>query len=415
MPTPTSFVVPGRAVFIGAVTLALAGLGAFAFSSTSSGTLPETAVADAVLAADTFRPTSRQWESLRVAAVEALPFRTELHTEGMVSVNGNTTANVFSPFSGRVSNLPAKVGDTVRRGDPLMTVEASEFVQGYNDLITALNEVNAARAQLALAKKTESRERELHQARAGALKEWLRSQTELAVAQAGLRTAETALNAARNRLFILGKTEKEIAALERATKAPMKAEAIVGAPIAGTVVERKVGFGQFLQSATDGAAEPAFSIADLSTVWLVGYVRETDVAAVRVGQPVQARVLSYPDRVFEARVTWVSPTVDPATYRVPVRAEIENLDGALKPMMFANFTIQTGDAVVAPAVPKSAVIHEGSATRLYVAHEDGTVQTRAVELGRAMSDMVEVTAGVAAGERVVVGGALFVDRATQGS
>jgi len=192
-------------------------------------------------------------------------------------------------------------------------------------------------------------------------------------------------------------------------------EAIVRAPIAGTVTSRQVGLGQYITSAANGAPNPVFSIGDLSKVWLVANVREVDAPLMKVGCAVEVRVPAFPDRAFAARLTWVAAAVDPATHRLPVRAEIDNRDGALKPMMFATFSIATGEASSGLGIPKSAVVYEGDEARVFVAAEGRMLQSRAVKLGRESADMVEVVSGLAAGEQVVTAGAVFVDRATTGS
>ncbi|HEY6821956.1 MAG TPA: efflux RND transporter periplasmic adaptor subunit [Burkholderiales bacterium] len=368
----------------------------------------------AASAPGTFRPTKEQWAGLKVVAVQTRAFRTEQITDGNIAINEDTTTPVFSPYSGRVTRVIAKLGDNVKAGDPLMAVEASEFVQGQNDLAAAAAAVNTARSQLTLAQANENRQHQLYLARAGSLKDWLQSQADLTNAQNALRSAEVARAAARNRLRILGKSDDELAALETSPSPQgMNPEAVVRAPISGTVVQRQVGVGQYITSGAGGGNTPVFSIGNLSTVWLIANVRETDAPLVRVGQPVEVRVLAYPARVFRARITWVAPSIDGNTRRLPVRAEVENRDGALKPMMFATFGIITGADSSAPAVPQSAVVYEGDQARVWVALDDGTVAARPIEVARTSNGMVEVSKGLAAGDKVVASGTLFIDRAAQ--
>jgi cobalt-zinc-cadmium efflux system membrane fusion protein len=156
-----------------------------------------------------------------------------------------------------------------------------------------------------------------------------------------------------------------------------------------------------------------YLIGNLSTAWLVANVRETEAAQLRVGQPVEVRVLAWPGRVFKAKISWIAAALDPSTHRLLVRAEVDNHDGALKPMMFGSFRILTGDAVVAPGVPQDAIVYEGAEAHVFVALDDGTLAIRPIHTGRTSGDLVEVTEGLAAGERVVTRGALFIDRATE--
>jgi cobalt-zinc-cadmium efflux system membrane fusion protein len=187
-------------------------------------------------------------------------------------------------------------------------------------------------------------------------------------------------------------------------------QAVVRAPIGGIVLQRQVGLGQYI-AAGPLAGSPVYSIGDLSTVWLIANVRETDASRVHVGQALDVRVPAYPERVFSARIAWVAPSIDATTRRLPVRAEMENGDGALKPMMFATFSIATGEAAAAPAVPESAVIREGRQAHVWVARDDGVIVSRAVEVGRSSAGFAQVVRGLAAGERVVAGGALLLDHA----
>jgi membrane fusion protein, heavy metal efflux system len=163
----------------------------------------------------------------------------------------------------------------------------------------------------------------------------------------------------RNRLRILGKSDKEITSLEAQPTQKLDPVAIVSAPIAGTVTQRQIGVGQYINSEAAGASSPVFTISDLSTVYLIANVREVDAPLMQVGLPLEVHVLAYPDRVFNGKISWVAPSIDPNTHRLPVRADVENPDGALKPGMLANFSIITGEASAAPAVPQEAIVYEG--------------------------------------------------------
>jgi cobalt-zinc-cadmium efflux system membrane fusion protein len=344
----------------------------------------------------TFKPSKTQWETLKTTRVEALAFATRVVADGSIAYNDDATTPVFSPYSGRVTKLIAKPGDFVKQGTPLLAVDASEFAQGQSDLGTA-------HAQLAQAEANEHRQHALYEAKAGALKDWLQTQTDLTAAR-------NALNAARNRLRILGKSDVEINALEASAAKPAgNAETYVLAPISGTVTQRQVGLGQYIAA---GASNPVFAIGNLSSAWLIANVRESDAPLMHVGDTVEVRLLAYPGRTFNAKLTWVAPALDVNTHRLPVRAQVDNHEGLLKPLMFASFGIQAGGETTSPAVPKSAIVYEGADARVYVARDDGTVASRQIRTGRSIGDMVEVTDGLTAGEKVISGGTLFIDRAT---
>ena len=339
----------------------------------------------------TFRASPQQLKTLTIELVQTRAFATEELTDGKISVDSDRATPVVSPYSGRVLRVIAGLGDSVKAGAPLATLEASEFVQAQNDL-------QLAAAQVKLARINETRKHASYDAKGGSLQDWQQAQTDLTA-------AETALNSVRNRLQILGRSPADIAALE--TSRNMNPIATLTAPIAGVVVDRQVGPGQYLQA---GGA-PVFTIADPSRVWLLANVRETDAGLVKLGQSVEVRVLAYPNRVFRARVTFVSAVVDPVTHRLPVRAEIDNRDGALKPEMFANFRILTSDATESPAVPAAAVIFEGEAAHVWVVAGDALLELRAIRAGRSNDGLVEVLDGLKPGESIVTKGGLFIDQA----
>jgi membrane fusion protein, heavy metal efflux system len=344
------------------------------------------------LPAGTFRATPQQLKTLTIEAVGVHGFVSEELTEGKIAVDGDRTTPVFSPYSGRVTRVIAGPGDTVKKGAPLATVEASEFVQAQNDLATAV-------AQRKLARINEARKHALLDAKGGSLQDWQQAQADLAA-------AEAAVHSVRNRLRILGQTEGEIDALESAHSIDPRATII--APIAGVVVDRQVGPGQYLQA---GGGTPVFTIADPSSVWLLANVREADSGSVRLGQSMAVRVPAYPQREFDARITYVAALVDPATHRLPVRAEIDNRDRALKPEMFANFRIETSDTTESPAIPAAAVIYEGDAAHVWVFEGQGLLAYRAIRTGRQNGALVEVLEGLKPGERIVTRGGLFIDQA----
>jgi cobalt-zinc-cadmium efflux system membrane fusion protein len=367
------------------------------------------AAADAKVPPGAFRPTSAQLASFKMKPVATMVFRTEQLTDGKIAINNDKTTPVFSPYSGRVIKVMANLGDDVKQGAPLLAIAASEFAQGQNDLLAATSALNTARSQLNLTQTNEKRKHGLYDAKAGSLQDWLQSQADLVTAENNLHAAETALGLVRNRLRILGKSDTEIDALENAKT--MDPVAFVGAPISGTVIDRQVGLGQYVQS---NATTPVYSIGDLSTVWLIANVREADAPRMRLGAPVEVHVLALPERVFKAKLTYVARSVDPNTHRLPVRAEIPNQDGVLKPEMFASFSINAGGESTAPAVPEGAVVYEGETARVWVAQDDGTLTSRPIRAGRVSNGMVEIVGGLTPGEKVVTSGSLFIDRAAKG-
>ena len=357
-----------------------------------------------------FLPTETEWASLTVEPAKEEVFRTELITEGKIAVNEDSSTPIFSPYAGRVIKLLVKPSDMVERGQELFIIEATDTVQALNDFATALSALNTARSKLNLAQIVEKRQNDLYAGKAVPLKDWQQAQSDLNTAQNDMRAAETAVEAAHNRLRILGRSEEQIKAFQDTRQ--ISADTSIYSPIAGTVVQRKVGPGQFVNS---GASDPVYVIGDLSTVWLTAFVRESEAADVRLGQELNFKVLALPGRTFKARIDYVAAAIDPSTRRLLVRATIDNKEGLFKPEMFASVTIYAGADHKSVGVPKQALIYEGERVRLWVANEDKSLELREIRTGLTNGDQVEVRANLRAGEKVVTRGSLFIDRAASGT
>jgi cobalt-zinc-cadmium efflux system membrane fusion protein len=365
--------------------------------------------------AGTFTATPEQWATLSFARVQGTNFAAESQTDGKIATDDDQTTQVFSPFSGHVTKVLAKAGDRVRAGQPLFAIQATEFVQAQSDLVTAASALQTARAQLALAQTARQRQIELFKFGGTSQRDLQQSALDLTTAQNAVRAAEIGETAVKNRLGILGQSSSQIAALSGgAAGKATNGESVVVSPIAGTVTQRAIGVGQNIGSVTNGGAAPAFTVSDLGVVWLVGNLREEDADKAAVGQPVEVRVISLPGRVFDARVDYVSPTVDPVTRRVTVRAKIANPGDILKPEMFATFTLRTSAPVGAVGVPESAVIFEGDTAKVWVARAGRNLALRQIKVGQTSGGMVEVLSGLQPGETVVTAGSLFIDRAASG-
>jgi membrane fusion protein, heavy metal efflux system len=360
--------------------------------------------------ASRFMPSQAEWASLATEPAKQQAFRAEHVTEGKIAVNEDSSTPIFSPYAGRVTKLLVKPSDTVERGQPLFIIEATDTVQALNDFAAGLSALNTARSKLNLAQIVEKRQNDLYSGKAVPLKDWQQSQSDLTTAQNDMRSAETAVEAARNRLRILGRSQEQISTFEETRQ--ISADTPIYSPLGGTVVQRKVGPGQFVNS---GASDPVFVIGDLSTVWLIAFVRESEAADVRVGQDIDFKVLALPGRTFKARIDYVAAAIDPSTRRLLVRATIDNKEGLFKPEMFANATIYSGADRISVGVPRQALIYEGNRVRLWVAHDDKSLELREIQPGFVNGDLVEVRTNLNAGEKVVTRGSLFIDRAASGT
>jgi cobalt-zinc-cadmium efflux system membrane fusion protein len=400
-----------RRLAVGAALLALVALAGFGLVHVSKAPQGNSEVSSqSRKGQQRYVPTPSEWASLTIEPVTEKAFRAEHVTEGKIAVDEDRSTPVFSPYAGRVTKLLARPGDSVTQGQPLFIIEAADNVQAQNDYIAAMTGLNKAKSALDLAQLQDKRAKDLFEGKAVPLKDYQQTQTTLIQAQNDERSAETALEAARNKLRILGLTDDDITTFRQ--KGRINPETTIFSPIAGTVVQRKIGPGQYISA---GASDPVFVIGDLSTVWLTAFVRETEASVVSVGQEITFGLLAFPGRVFNGRINYVSAAIDPATRRLLVRATVDNKNGQLKPEMFASVTIYDAGDEPSVGVPKQALIYEGDQVRLWVAHEDKSIELRQIKTGLSNGNLVEVKGNLKPGEQIVTKGSLFIDRAASGS
>lgn len=391
--------------------LALAGAGYYGYGLLGSSTPKHSEVsAQSRKGLQRYTPSPAEWASLTIQPVTEKAFRAEYVTEGKIAIDEDRSTPVFSPYTGRLTKLLVRPGDSVTKGQPLFVIEAADTVQAQNDYIAAMTGMNKAQSALDLAKIQDTRAKDLFEGKAVPLKDYQQSQATLIQAQNDLRSSQTALEASTNKLRILGFSDEDIATFRQ--KGRINPESTVFSPIAGTVVQRKAGPGQYVST---GASDPVYVIGDLSTVWLIAFVRETDAGNVSVDQDLNFSVMALPGRLLKAKINYVAAAIDPNTRRLLVRATIDNKDGALKPEMFANVTLLSAIDHPAVGVPKQALIYEGDQVRIWVAHEDKSIELRQIKPGLINGDLVEVTGNLKPGEQIVTKGSLFIDRAASGS
>ncbi len=330
-----------------------------------------------------FAATDRQWQTLRFAPARAETIGDNPASDGKIAIDDDLTTTVMSPYTGRVTRLPVSIGDHVTAGQVLFAVAASEAAQSDADIATA-------QAQVTLTRAAEARQHDLYDHKGAALKDWQQSQSDLAAAEANLA-------AAQGRRKALG------SAIEHG-------EGVVRAPVSGYVTQRLIGPGQNVSSPSGGGATQAMSISNFDKVWLVGNLREEDAGRARVGMTAEVRPLGSP-QVLHARISYVAPSIDPATRRLLVRAELPNPGGALKPETYASFTLITGTEHQSLVVPEQAVIFEGDTARVWIADRaHHRLALRQIVAGHVANGEVEVKSGLNAGDTVVTAGSLFIDR-----
>ena len=364
---------------------------------------PSARAADPAPAAGVVVLTVAQRANLTVATADTHDFRDISVADGKIATDNTRTVSVFSPFSGRIVQVMVQPGDHVAAGQALFTIDANEYAQGHSDLVAAQTGLDAAVAQEKLARDAETRAEGVYKTAGGALKDYQQAQHDLIAADSALAAAKALLDAERAKLKILGLSDTDVDALAASNTSAV----IVRAPISGVVASQTLSAGELLAS---GSAA-ALAITDTTHVWLDAEVSEEDTGKVKVGDQVTVHVSAYPDRPYSATVVSVEPELNADTHRLPVRATINNADGALKPEMFASFDIYGATVAQALGVPVDAIVRDGDMAHVWVLDASGRAHYRAVQLGLIGGGFAQIISGLERGEQVVVEGSLFVDKA----
>jgi membrane fusion protein, heavy metal efflux system len=340
--------------------------------------------------ADSLELTEKQRETVKVEAVMERAFPIEKQSVGSIDFNEDMTLQVFTPYQGRIIRLFAEVGDDVKKGQTLFTIDSPDLLQAESTLI-------AAAGVLELTSRNLARLKELYQSRAV-------SQKDLDQAVSDQQTAEGNLRAARDAVRIFGKVDADIdGIIARRLADPTL---VVPSPIDGRITARNAAPGLFVQP---GGAPAPFSVANVSTMWMLANVAESDSPALHVGQEVTVNIAAFPDKVFEGRISTVGSIVDPNTRRVLVRSESADPRHELRSGMFANFVIRTGDPIRSPGVPLDGVVREGDGTMtVWVTTDRRRFTKRTVKIGLERDGYRQILEGLQPGELVATNGAIFL-------
>ncbi len=395
-----------RAIAAAAIMLMLAGGLWLARTGSAEAAKPSVSAASDASASASVQLSDAQWATLDIRTASTASFQTLAVADAVVTVDERTTVPVFSPATGRVTAVAVEAGQEVRRGQLLASIAGTETAQAGSDLAAATAQARTAERQLALSREVAARQQALVDAGGGATKDWHQSQADLITAEGAKRIADAALVAARVKAASVG--------ADGSAPDGIAGPARLVAPIDGQVIQRQVAAGQFISSLAAGGTGPLFTISDLRHVWVVGSLGERDGAALRAGQAVEISTLSMAHPV-KSVVSWVAPIVDSQTRRVQFRAELANMDLALKPQMTARIRVFDVGAAPTIAIPSIAIVHDGDAAHCYVATAPRTLTLRQLKLGRTEAGLTEVLSGLKPGDRVVTRGAIFVDALAEGA
>jgi cobalt-zinc-cadmium efflux system membrane fusion protein len=331
-----------------------------------------------------------QLVSVKVEPVEEHTFPVEKEAVGSIDFNEDMSVQVFTPYQGRIIALFAAVGDDVKKGHTLFTIDSPDLLQAESTLI-------AAAGVLELTTKNLARLRDLYTTRAV-------SEHDLELAVSDQQTAEGNLRAARDAVRIFGKTDPEIDQI--VAKRIADPTLVVPSPIDGRITARNAAPGLFVQPANPPAP---YTVADIDTMWMLANVAETDSPTFRLGQQVQVKLSAFPDRMFDGKITTIGATVDPNTRRVLVRSEIKDPQHQLRSGMFGNFVISIGAPVRSPGVPIDGVVREGDGTMtIWVTADRRRFTKRTVKIGGEHDGYRQILEGVQPGELVATEGAIFL-------
>ena len=332
----------------------------------------------------------KQMASVKVEPVQQYVFPVEKSAVGSIDFNEDMTVQVFTPYQGRIIELFAKVGDEVKKGETLFTIDSPDLLAAGSNLI-------AAAGVLELTTRALSRLKMLYETRAVA-------QKDLEQAISDQQTAEGALKAARDAVRIFGKTEDEIDSIVKERRADPRL--VVPSPITGRITARNAAPGLFVQP---GSAPAPYSVADISTMWMLANVAESDVSSIHMGQEVKVSLLSYPEKVFEGRISTITSMVDPNSHRMLIRSDIDDPNHELRSGMFATFVIQIGDPVRSLAVPLAGLVREGDGTMTaWVTADRRRFTQRTVTIGSRKDGFRQILDGLKPDELIATDGAVFL-------
>ncbi len=331
---------------------------------------------------------SEALRNVRTETVSVSTFQRTIEATGTVAFDQNRSTQVLSPISGPIARILVAVGTRVSRGQPLAIVASPDFAAAVSELrkseATASNARHIADLDQQLFKNDAIARRDVEQAQTDAI------------------NAEADRDSAIQALHSLGVDDQTIAAI-RDNRPVQNLGGIIRSPISGTVVERLVSPGQLLQAATT----PCFTVADLSSVWVMANVFEADLPSVHVGDT--ADVVTGSSQSLPGRVDYIAALVDPNTRAVSVRLQVANPGEVLKRDLYVRVLIHPRVMTTGMVVPVSAILRDDeNVPFVFVVKPDHTFERRLVQLGSRAGERQQITSGLTAGESVVVEGALFL-------
>ena len=331
--------------------------------------------------------TAEQRRNITLTTVVSGRFHRNVDTTGIVDFDNNQATAMLAPFSGTVSQLLVEPGQEVKKGEALARVVSPDYASAVSTyrkaLVTAQN-----------ARKLADLDKDLLAHQGVSTKEAEQAETDAASAEADRDAGLQALQS-------LG-VDASVVSDTRAGKDTAAVEGIIRSPISGTVVEKLIQPGQLLQASTT----PVFTVADLSKVWVMAHIFDTDLSAVHRGDTAQ---VTGADRILNGLVDNIAAEVDPNTRSIAVRIVVDNPGEFLKRQMYVQVRIEDRQETPGLLVPVSAILHDDeNLPYVYVEQPDGSFARAHVNMGYRSGDRTNIISGVRPGNRVVTDGALFL-------
>ncbi|ADI83674.1 efflux RND transporter periplasmic adaptor subunit [Geobacter sulfurreducens] len=320
-----------------------------------------------------------------VVAAAAQRLAGVISATGKVEANADRTAHVSPRISGKIVSVRASLGDSVAAGQPLVTLDSVELGE-------ALNRYHQSKTRLALAQSSMDRIKALVEKKIAARKDILQAETDYKMAQTELHTDE-------ERLALYG-----VSASDLTSAGHRKPLLPVRSPIGGVITEKHAIVGELADP-----SKSLFTVADLSSVWVMVDINEKDLAKVHRGQSAIVTLGAFPDVKLKGRITYIADLVDVGSRTVKARVEVLNPARKLKPEMFATVELTlAADAPPVLAVPEDALQDLDGKKVVFVAEKESEFAARPVQTGRAAGGLVEIVSGLKEGERYAVKGSFIL-------
>jgi len=333
--------------------------------------------------------TASQRQRVHMETVKVSSFRGTIETTGTVGFDNDQATTVLAPISGPAVRLSVSLGADVKAGDTLAVIDSPDFaaaISGYRKgVATAKNARRVADLDEQLFKGDAIARRDMEQAQTDAI------------------NAEADRDAALTQLHSLGVDESTITNIQRGQPVT-NVWGTIRAPVNGTVVEKLITPGQLLQAGTT----PCFTVADLSQMWVMANIFESDLAAVQVGDAAEI-ITGATSNSFPGAVDNISAIIDPSTRAIGVRVVVKNPGGVLKKQMYVRVLIHSSRETTGILAPVSAVLRDSeNLPFVYAARQDGSFERRGLTLGARVGDRYAIPSGLQADDEIVVEGGLFV-------